>query len=1121
MGKRTPRGNAPPPTAPPPNHAPPPTAPPGPARLPDATARERILTDLKTNLLVEAGAGSGKTTSLVGRMVALVSSGEARVERMAAVTFTRKAAAELRQRFQLELEEAVRKEVDPLKRSRLAEALADLDRCFLGTIHSFCARLLRERPIEAGLDPCFEELQGDEDAVLRAQAWSEYLDELRFSGSTGLTQLDELGVSLSDLQQTYARLALYPDLEVFRQAVPRPDLARARQALSLFAARVGKLLPQSRPEKGWDPLQTALRRALHRNRVFRPGEDRQVVRTLEILDKELQPTLNRWDSKDTAKDAGDQFEAFRAGWVQPTLWAWREHRHSVLIEAVLPAASHYEERRRVTGRLNFQDLLMRSAALLRENPEVRRYFAQRHTHLLIDEFQDTDPVQAEVMFLLAGTPEDETDWRRVAPRPGSLFVVGDPKQSIYRFRRADIATYNLVKRRTQQTGGDVVTLTTNFRSVHAIGSRVTSIFEGVLPAQATRYQAAFAPVDAIRAGGVAGVEGLRVITVGKIKWNRAQTIAELDAQRIARWIARACAGVARPARPGDFLILLRRKKHMDLYARALESEGLPYQVAGAETFGESVEVRELLKLLRGIADPDDPVHLLASLRGLYFGLSDDLLYRFKRAGGRFAFTSRAPEELPDGLQPVAAALGRLRRYWGWSREDPPPVALERIIEDLGVLPFAAGGEMGNSRAGNLLKALDIVRNGILEATSSFADAVDFLAAAFEQGTIEEGKVLPGTGRAVALMNLHKAKGLEAPVVFLADPTGAMEHEPTEHVDRTGDRCLGHFLIGKSGTYGFEVIAQPPGWADRSEEEKRYQLAEEERLLYVAATRARDLLVISRYAGKPEISPWCRLEGALADAPELEELEEPGEAALAAESPPGESPPGESSPGEALPGLPAADVLGGELERDMATSATLLRAAARPGFSRLAVTDLTKAHGDAPPWQEGGRGMSWGSTVHRLLEAAGRGLSPEGLKALAPIILAEEGRPEDDLPSLLDLVRGVQASPLWERVRRAERRQFEVPFAVRAAPGELGLASEAAADTPIVLRGVVDLAFREPDGWVLVDYKTDRVEDGALDRFVAFYAPQVQCYADYWTRITGEPVKARLLFFVAAGEVVVV
>jgi ATP-dependent helicase/nuclease subunit A len=193
--------------------------------LPDSKSRDAIVTELHRTVMVEAGAGSGKTTSLASRMVALIAEGKTTIERIAALTFTRKAASELKGKFQIKLEKACRDETDDKRRERLRDALANLEQGFSGTIHSFCAQLLRERPVEAGIDPEFTEMDEIEDALHTAEAWSRYLLDLMFDGGRALDDLRDLGVTSNDLFDAYRQIVMYPEVSVQVRDEPRPDTA--------------------------------------------------------------------------------------------------------------------------------------------------------------------------------------------------------------------------------------------------------------------------------------------------------------------------------------------------------------------------------------------------------------------------------------------------------------------------------------------------------------------------------------------------------------------------------------------------------------------------------------------------------------------------------------------------------------------------------------------------------------------------------------------------------------------------------------------------------------------------------------------------------------------------------
>ncbi|NLI11802.1 MAG: UvrD-helicase domain-containing protein, partial [Peptococcaceae bacterium] len=289
--------------------------------LHDSDSRRAIVEDLDICLLVEAGAGSGKTHSLVERMVALVKENRCTVDRMAAVTFTRKAAAELKGRFQLALEKSLARETSQDKKDRLSRALNELDRCFLGTIHSFCATLLRERPVEAGLDPDFVEIEELEDTLLRERTWEEYLTRVQVENPQAMEDLLKIDVKARDLKEFYRVLSDYPEVEVDRNDSPAPDLKAARVELNKLLDWAETMLPASVPAKGWDSLQSLLRRALAWRRVFGLDDDITLLRLLVILDKQGSVTQNRWLSRDDALSAQDAFNQFRDEYIAPVLKA--------------------------------------------------------------------------------------------------------------------------------------------------------------------------------------------------------------------------------------------------------------------------------------------------------------------------------------------------------------------------------------------------------------------------------------------------------------------------------------------------------------------------------------------------------------------------------------------------------------------------------------------------------------------------------------------------------------------------------------------------------------------------------------------------------------------------------
>ncbi|HSM60316.1 MAG TPA: UvrD-helicase domain-containing protein [Longimicrobiales bacterium] len=1163
--------------------------------LPDAEARLRIQSELDENLLVEAGAGSGKTTELVHRMVALVAGGKATVDRMAAVTFTRKAAGELRERFQARLEARIRELAalpgDDAELSRLRAALEDIDRAFIGTIHAFCARLLRERPLEVGLDPAFEELAAEERLALRRRFWESFLERLARDADPVLEELSEAGLRPVQLYGLFDTLVENPDVEYpIEQADPpsAAETAPVRRALEALVARGRELMPEREPAGSWDALQKRVRTAGFLMEVTgwkRPADFFEALEQLCTPSKKGHAiTQKRWKNKEWAKAFKDDADRFGHGDTpaRRLLDRWYAHRYALAIRLASEAARAFAEHRRRVGKLDFQDLLLLAARLLRTAPDARAELGRRYRYLLVDEFQDTDPLQAEIMMLLSSEPAaagdgappvgvaaggngagpdgerlegglapvggaEEADWRACTPRPGALFVVGDPKQSIYRFRRADIQLYEFVKRRFADFG-HVLRLTANFRSRPGIGDLVNELFDrpGFFPSEPTAEQAAFEPLATRPATRPVPGEGVFWYALDPMR-DAAESVAEDDADRIATWIRdRIDAG---EREPGDFMILTRLTRSLSAYAKALEARAIPVQVTGAGV-GVEMELLELLALLRCMVDPTDPVKVVAVLVGLFFGIDHERLVAHRTAGGGFDVIRPGASGHPD----VVDALGVLHRWWRSASREPADVFLGRTVPELGVLPFAAAGELGTIRSGALVYALDAVRGAALAGDASLPGALDALGQALESKEAE-APLQPGRTDVVRLMNLHQAKGLEARVVVLADPSRQGPHPPSSHVERGPDgRAVGHLCV-EERREGFRprgILARPIGWEELEEAERRFDAAEQVRLLYVAVTRAREELLVARWPDKADASSWSALDPWL--------LEQGVELALDART---------ADPRDGLALRPE------DLARRVDEAAARVAEASRPSFRHVSVTEVAKAAepasepGGAPPppvAEAAGapfRGYSWGSAVHGLLAASVADDSESSLRVVGRALLVEHGRPLDDhgepkeLDELVGLVRSVRASALWRRAAASGRVLAEVPFAVPgmtkppprppppsepaapsggargprqldlfgtgARPPEPEDLTPAGPDSipdaiPSILEGVIDLAFREPDGWVVADYKTDVGADPDFASRLEAYRRQVDLYAAAWSRLTGEKVKERVLFFTSQGRV---
>ena len=1099
---------------------------------PDEPVRQRIRTDLGTTLLVEAAAGTGKTTCMVDRMLALVRTGAAKPEGIVAVTFTKKAAGELRRRFREKLQRAAVEATDPAEQTRLAAALERVDSMVIGTIHSFAGRLLRERPLEAGVDPGFRELDDSADRLLRRQAWREFVTAAPSDHPHLLADLDAVGLRLGDLSPLFIeRFATYGDVEDWPAPItPPPDLPTVVEAIEAFAGRIeGEAFPGP-AERGSDELMNALEQFARMVRRCDVSSVVAVMDVLQELDRSPRVTQMYWPGAgDDAKERKAAQKAAALGWqaewerlrdavALPALWQWRAHRYPVAIAALQKALVVYDRLRAERGGLSFQDLLCKAARLLAGNPDVRRSFRSRYTHLLVDEFQDTDPVQAEMLLLLTATDPDERDWRKCVPAPGSLFVVGDPKQSLYRFRRADIVTYTAV-RDIIAAHGDVLALTTNFRSRGDLVDWANGVFASQFPPQATVESPSFtpstsgrreAPTSGTEKGWLSGLRTLRFVRSGQA----GSLWAEQEAREIASFIRRAidarlavprtleeaARGVTAACRPGDFLLVARERKHLGIYAAALHAVGLPVDVTGTLGENQAEPLRDLRTCLAALADPDDPVAVLALLRGAVFGFSDADLFVYKTAGGRFS----GGIDVPAGLDTArtarfTAARAAFGRWSAWLRHLPVAAFVERIVDDAGIFLIAAAadgeaGPRGRAVAGLVLKFMERVRTDRADVVS-IRDCLDLLDDMVDGATRAEFDPLtidaPSTD-CVRVMNLHKAKGLESPVVFLVDfqkrkVGDDVTDGPFLHVDRTHARTTGRLAVTHPVGWSQRIVAAPPGWEDYCRRERAFEQAEQIRLDYVAATRPGSCLVVSLFEkcekGKKDEpdtfmadGAWERFGGFLTTAADLPTLT----AVVAAPQPaPALSPP-----------APIGD-----------TIRARIAACVEPTFARISPRELLTEPAEGIRFTGDGLGEPWGRAIHRLLELAARDRDLD-LRAAVATALSGEEVTLVHLDRAVETVREVLASDVWRRAHASRARFVEVPFAVQVRGEDLPenvrkLAGDGA-PLPTVVRGVIDLVFAEAGGgWTVVDWKTDAVTKASEQLLADHYRPQVELYAECW------------------------
>ena len=1242
----------------------------------DAAARRRIRSSLDESLLVEAAAGTGKTSELVTRIVNVLATGAARVGEILAVTFTEKAAGELKLRLREGLERArhapggaapaggAAAGEDAGRSENVEHAISHLEEGQVSTIHGFCADLLRERPVEAGVDPRFEVL-ADPQPVF-GQAFDTWLQQTLTDPPEGVRRalsrrsaggFGEPGAKeqpTGRLRTAAWALAEWRDFQAAwrREQFDRPAIIDRIVAHLIDFAELAERVKNHR-----DRLYVALRPALLLVREIRKQDELRPGRrdhdAVEAALVELAGTRGfihlrwkgsgTWYGEDVARETVLERHAGLVNVLQDFRRVADADLAALLRDELRAPIEAFGALKRDAGRLDFVDLLIEARNLVRDHDGARADFQRRFTRIFVDEFQDTDPLQAEILLLLAADDPAERDWRRVRPAPGKLFIVGDPKQSIYRFRRADVGVYWEVKRQLGAAGVPALALTTSFRAAPGIQRLVNRAFAPLMPGAppaggAGPQQADYVPLSPYRddPDGQPGVVvlpvprpyGLRRVTAAAIKkslpdavgafvrWLVTESGWRVTERQAAEEGGGGGSGAAggTPVAARHVCILFRRFESFgrDLtrgdedryltrrYIEALEARDLPHLLVGGRGFHEREEVTTMRAALAAVEHPDDELSVFATLRGSLFAVEDAALLEYHQRFGRLH-----PFRIPAGLEarnggdaglgerlgPIAEALGVLRD--AHRRRNVVPVA-ETVGRLLEATRAHAGFVMrpgGEQALANVLLIAELARRYESGGGLSFRGFVEQLEDEALAGRAGEASILEEGSDGVRIMTVHRAKGLEFPVVVLADPTCRLHR-----------RTAARFIDPARGLCALRLAGWPPlDLLDHEDVEVERDRQESVRLAYVAATRARDLLVVPAVGDGPHAGGWLdplhsavyppaagrrdpgpapacprfgrdsvleRPDGDPAGpdtvAPGAYRFDEDGPRGAAVVTFPaaGTAPSPGRGPGGGRTGTAAAaaagpaggpagytvvwwdpkalaldvearfgirqaellskdvsqDVVDRDLARYRAWRSRRDRTVAGAAAASVEVVTVTElAHrqiaGFAPvslpepellaldrrdPRSGAPRpaGPRFGALVHAVLAAAPLDAGPDATGESARLQGRLLGAEEIEVEAAAAVAAAVLAHPLFDRVRRAAAAgacRREAPVTMRG-------------DDGVLIEGVVDLAFRDGDTWVVVDFKTDRELDAALD----VYRRQVQLYADMVRRATGERTRGVLM-----------
>jgi ATP-dependent exoDNAse (exonuclease V) beta subunit len=830
--------------------------------LADQSSRDLIRTALDQTLVVEAAAGTGKTTELVHRIISILAEGRTTVDRIVAVTFTEKAAGELKLRIRERLERA-RADAgnDEERRTNLESALAHLEEARAGTIHSFCTDLLRERPMEAGVDPQFEAMDEGAAEQLYRQAFRAWLERVLEAPPEGvrrsLRRPSEDGPT-ERLQSAGWTLVQWRD---FESDWERPQYDRIAE-IDRLVTELHRFADLTRTAKDKAHIVYQKTRRARDFSDYIKTVEKSRGRDYDALESQLISLAKAWDFKidrvGPAKygDGVPRADVVAAHQVLVASLVQFGDRADADLAALLRSELRdsielYETLKARAGKLDFLDLLVRARDLLRDNASVRRVLQERFSHIFIDEFQDTDPLQAEILLLLAADDPATRDWRSMSVVPGKLFIVGDPKQAIYRFRRADVSLYWQVKDLLVKGGATCVPLSTSFRSVPFIQNFVNAAFQPKMTGDRAALQADYVPLSPSReqdpdqpsivALSVPSPYGKARLSGGAVEQSLPDAVgAWIDwLLKESGWmVTERGRGGRVPVEARHVCIMFRRFDKLfggDVtrpYAEALQSRGVAHLLVGGKSYHEREEVSTIRTALSAIEWPDDTLSVFATLRGSLFAISDADLLAYRNAFGPW-HPFRVPEAVPDSIQPVASALETLRELSRGRNYRPVSETITRLLDATRAHAGFAMRPGGEQALANVLHVAEMAQQYESAGATSFRRFVEQLIESAERGQQAEAAIYEESADGVRMMSVHRAKGLEFPVVILADITCKIAHaDPSRYID------------SQKGLAAVKLVGWVPKQIrDHLDEEHACDVAEGVRLAYVAATRARDVLVV--------------------------------------------------------------------------------------------------------------------------------------------------------------------------------------------------------------------------------------------------------------------------------------
>jgi|GEM_PF-5473065 ATP-dependent helicase/nuclease subunit A len=1060
----------------------------------DQKSRIEINSNFKQNIFVEAGAGSGKTTAMVGRIIEALRRGLTTIDRIVAITFTNEGAASLRSKIQTELQRAINEENEGTSKKHLSNALNNLSLSTISTIHSFSLDILKLRPVEAGIDPEMEiESQEIEDAPFE-DIWNTFLLELNEKSDKNLKQvIENEGIDLELVKEMSKLKVKFPDLELHSEKVSplvEEDINRTFIDLSekilklkelhqsLVANDLGSNVGKRRNQylrKVFESYDYATNFSLKENFILKfTGSNEFTVNKLQEVDTLI----------DTIVDSCNKFKS-----------KYYDYLHSILAPLIIDFQKFHSSYKKLSSKIGFDDILFFCRELLRTNQDVRRYFKSQFSYIFIDETQDTDPLQTEIVFFLSEEINNfASSWREVKLVPGKLFMVGDPKQSIYRFRRADIQMYEEAKQIIIKQNGKLLELTKNFRSSPKILEFVNKHFFGSFINLDIEIKQKIHPeFRPLLPGAVYATEWEFPVAVNPIE---SEEGAYEEAKRTCSYINSIVGKEKyltydedlkgfRQLKYSDITILFSKVKHIGVYVSALERSGMQTYEVGEKLFFTNEEIRSVIYALNTIDSVNDKISLYGTLKSL-FGFSDRELFDHMKKSGNFSlFSSNSDCE-------VSKALSQIVEWQNEKSSSTPSQIVKKIADSTGIAHIPMQLSSGLQTSAKIFRLIEMLIELEADASLSFSEIIRKLNASMKSGDTRLSSISlsKNAENAVRIMTVHKAKGLESPVVILADSTIEEPKDDGEYcILRESSKII--IPYNKGGFYNLDAKTLLAF-------EEAKQKSETERLRYVAATRAKDLLMICAKKVKKVYFTKPFLNTLMSNVS-------------------GDKPTYDSIP--AYPVVTLTDfyeIEDTDTEKEFIDASLLYADAIKRRDEKLEVSirdlnslkpffknvhDIMKI--DTNVYRKGGRvsrGKAFGSMIHKLME-----------------LHVKQGN--FNLENIIDRLMGeYEVSPKYREDARTVFNKLILNQHVVEAKKSPEKYCEwefiRKLDDGTFLTGTIDLIYKTVDGsWIILDYKTDDLADENYKKQIEpNYKNQLELYKQSFEESTGFRISHCLLIY---------